>query len=217
MTDFAVARTRMVDNQIRTTDVTSHVLLSAFLSIPRENFVGDDRKALAYIDADIEVAPGRYIMEPSPLAKLLQLADIGPDDHVLEIGCATGYASALLSRLAKSVTALDNDAALTERAGTELKSLSCSNVTVMTGDLSKGYAAQAPYDVIFVNGSVDIVPAALTDQLKNGGRMVVVTGSGNASRARIFIRDGHTVSDRPAFNTSVKALPGFAREPEFVF
>jgi len=217
MTDFAAARTKMVDNQIRTTDVTSHSILSAFLSVPREEFVPENRKALAYIDTDIEVAPGRFVMEPSPLAKLLQLAEITADDHVLEVGGASGYATAILAKVAKSVTSLESDAALKDVATATLKKLDYSNVSVVSGDLTKGHVSKGPYDVIFVNGAVEEVPAALLDQLKNGGRMVVVVGSGNASRARLYVRDGHAVSDRPAFNTAVKSLPGFSRKPEFVF
>lgn len=217
MTDFTAARTKMVDNQIRTTDVTSHSILSAFLSVPREEFVDENRKALAYIDTDIEVSSGRYVMEPSPLAKLLQLAEITKEDTVLEVGCATGYATAILSNLAKSVVALESNTELKDKASSNLNRLGFTNASVVSGDLTKGHVAKAPYDVIFVNGAVEEVPAALVDQLKNGGRMVVVVGSGNASRARVYVRDGHAVSDRPAFNTAVKSLPGFARKPEFVF
>ena len=217
MTDFAAARTKMVDNQIRTTDVTSHSILSAFLSVPREEFVPENKKALAYIDTDIEVAPGRFVMEPSPLAKLLQLAEITKDDHVLEVGSGSGYSTALLATVAKSVTSLESDSDLKASSSATLERLGFKNVSVVSGDLTKGYVGKGPYDVIFVNGAVDEVPAAFLDQLKNGGRMVVVVGSGNASRARLYVRDGHAVSDRPAFNTAVKSLPGFSRKPEFVF
>lgn len=217
MTDFTAARIKMVDNQIRTTDVTSHSILSAFLSVPREEFVAENRKALAYIDTDIEVASGRYVMEPSPLAKLLQLAEITSEDSVLEVGCATGYTTAILAKIAKHVTALESNADLKAQAASNLEKLGFDNVSVVSGDLAKGHAAKGPYNVIFVNGAVEEVPDSLLDQLRAGGRLVVVVGSGNASRARVYVRDGHVVADRLAFNTAVKSLPGFERKVEFVF
>src|SRR6478609_4424928 len=145
--NFEAARTKMVDNQIRTTDVTSHTVLSAFLSVPRESFVPAKLKPLAYIDTDIALesedgAPtGRYLMEPSPLAKLLQLAAVTPEDSVLEIGCGTGYVSALLSQLAGKVVSLESDPSLATQASAALDALGCANVTVVNGDLEKGHAA----------------------------------------------------------------------------
>jgi protein-L-isoaspartate(D-aspartate) O-methyltransferase len=215
--DYALARTKMVDNQIRTTDVTSHSVLSAFLSVPREIFVPEKLRALAYIDNDIEVAPCRYVMEPSPLAKLLQLAQIRPEDKVLEIACGSGYASALLACLSTDVVALESDAGLAETAKANLAAQGFGNVSVVTGDLEKGHAAKGPYDVIFINGAVEIVPEDLFRQLKDGGRLVTVVGFGLASRAKVFLNEGGVVSERPEFNTSVKPLPGFRKVAAFVF
>lgn len=221
--DYEAAREKMVDNQIRTTDVTSHPVLRAFLEVAREDFVPEKYKPLAYIDDDIPVSldqngrPSRYLMEPSPLAKLLQLADITPDDVVLEIGCGTGYVSALLSLLASSVVALESDEDLAARATENLSRLGYDSVAVVTGDLRKGYEPEAPYDVIFIGGAVEELPTALFDQLRDGGRLVVVEGHGNASRAKLYVKDdGHT-SSRRGFNTSVKLLNGFERAEEFVF
>ena len=144
--DFAERRVKMVDGQIRTTDVTSAPLLDAMLVVPREAFVGPGQRDLAYIDEDIRIANGadgpRYLMEPSPLAKLMQLAEIGPGDSALDVGCGTGYASAILSRLAKSVVALESDPALTETAMSTLSALGCDNVAVVEGPLPEGYARQ---------------------------------------------------------------------------
>ncbi|CAN7515789.1 protein-L-isoaspartate O-methyltransferase family protein [Pararhizobium sp. LjRoot238] len=220
--NFEAARIKMVDNQIRTTDVTSHSVLSAFLSVPREEFVPAAMKPLAYIDTDIELpasgASGRrYLMEPSPLAKLLQLATISKSDKVLEIGCCTGYASAILSALAGSVVALESDATLAAEASETLARLGCSNVSVITGDLEKGHPAAAPYDVIFVDGAVETVPDSLLAQLSDGGRLVAVVGSGNASRAKLILHENGVTSERLAFNTAVKPLPGFRLAREFVF
>ncbi|RWE21176.1 MAG: protein-L-isoaspartate O-methyltransferase, partial [Mesorhizobium sp.] len=169
--DFSERRVKMVDGQVRTTDVTSAPLIEAMLSVPREAFVDAGQRDLAYIDEDIRISNGangsgpRYLMEPSPLAKLLQLAEIDASDSVLDVGCGSGYSAALLSRLARSVVALESDPALAETAKSTLSSLGCENVTVVTGPLPQGHAAKAPYNVIFVGGSVEEVAPALLDQL----------------------------------------------------
>lgn len=215
--DFEAARTKMVDNQIRTTDVTSHSILSAFLTVPREAFVPEKLKPLAYIDTDIEIAPGRYLMEASPMAKLLQLAAITKNDLVLEVGCGTGYASAVLSQVAGSVVSLESDAALAAEAATRLSTLGCDNVAVVTGDLEAGYINEAPYDLIFINGAVERVPEALLSQVRDGGRLVVVEGYGNASHAKVIARERGAYAESVFFNLSVKPLPGFRKAAEFVF
>lgn len=217
MMDFEAARTKMVENQIRTTDVTSHSVLRAFYTVPREAFVPAKAKSLAYIDTDIEVAPGRYLMEASPLAKLLQLAALTKDDVVLEVGTGSGYASAVLSLLASSVVSLEVDEALAARATETLSSLGYDNVAVVTGALEKGYAGEAPYDLIFVNGAVEEVPAALLEQLREGGRLVAVVGYGNAAQAKVLVREQGVISESVYFNASVKPLPGFLKAREFVF
>lgn len=215
--DFAALRMKMVDGQIRTTDVTSHSVLNAFSAVRREDFVPERRKPVAYIDNDVEIAPGRYLMAPSPLAKMLQLAEIRPTDHVLDLGAGTGYAAVLLGHLADSVVALESDAALLEAAKANIEAVGLPNITVVSGDLAAGCAAKAPYDVILVGGAVEDIPATLFNQLKDGGRLVAVVGRGLSSGARIFVREGGRQSERFAFNASVNMLPGFAKVPEFQF
>jgi len=219
--DFSEHRVKMVDGQIRTTDVTSAPLLEAFLNVPREKFIGNASPALAYIDEDIRVAAGpegpRYLMEPSPLARLIQLADVGATDHVLDVGCGTGYGSAILSRLARSVVALESDALLAQQATETLSALGCGNVEVVTGALRDGAASKAPYDVILVNGSIEEAPQALLDQLAEDGRMVAVEGHGNAGVARLFLKTTGVVTGRRAFNAAIKPLPGFERVRVFEF
>lgn len=215
MINYEAQRVKMVDNQVRTTDVTSHSVLSAFLTVARENFVPESAKAIAYTDADIEVAPGRYLSHASPLAKLIQLAGVSQEDKILEIGTGTGYVTALLGLLGELVLSLESDAALSAQAAANLSGY--DNVKVITGDMEKGVPADSPFDLIFINGSVEHVPQALLGQLKDGGRLVAVVGYGNASRANVFRKERGTVTAQPTFNTAVKPLPGFRKVAEFQF
>lgn len=221
--DFDVQRAMMIEGQLRTRDVTHVPLLEAMSDIPREAFVPDWRKSLAYMDEDLEIVPAgegrpaRYLMEPAPFARMVQLAEVGPSDRVLDVGCATGYSSAVLSRIAGSVVALECDSALADRAAQTLARLNCSNVSVIVGDLGQGHAKEAPYDVILFNGAVDYVPEVLVEQLAEGGRLVAIIGEGNAARAHLYVKEGGVVSSRPDFNAAVKRLPGFRKEAGFVF
>jgi protein-L-isoaspartate(D-aspartate) O-methyltransferase len=220
---YSEMRIKMVDGQIRTTDVTDAAILLAMGSVPREAFVDAKLRDLAYIDEDLEIAPAkngrpaRFLMEPSPFAKLLQLAEIAPGDRVLDIGCGTGYSSAVISNLAASVVALESDSALAGRASATLADLGHDNVTVVTGPLAEGHPANAPYDVIFVGGAVDEIPQALFAQLKERGRLVAVEGRGNAGVARFYLKDNDFVTGRRAFNAAVRPLPGFERIAAFEF
>ena len=215
--NFEDLRIKMVDNQLRTTDVTDKPLLQAFLDVPREKFVPSIRMPLAYIDDDVLVSDGRYLMQPSPFAKLAQLANIQPEDVVLDIGCVTGYSPAVLSRVARSVVAVECDAELAAQAISNLANLGFDNVVVVNAPLESGYAPEAPYDVVLFEGSVDHVPASLFDQLKNGGRLVVVEGTGNAGKSMLYVKNDGIVSGRRAFNSAVKTLPGFEKIAEFEF
>ena len=218
--DYEAARLHMVDCQLRTTDVTSHSVLSAFLSVPREAFLPDAIKPLAYVDEDMPLTGGsspRFIMEASPLAKMVQLADIGKSNVVLLVGAAEGYAAAIVSLLAGSVVALESDDALAATASTALATLGYDNVAVVTGPLEAGYASEAPYDVILLNGAAEEVPAGLLAQIRDGGRLVAVVGHGHSARATVISREGANYSTVRYFNAAVQLLPGFARTPEFVF
>ena len=136
---------------------------------------------------------------------------------VLEIGCGAGYTAALLSQLAGSVVTVECDESLAAQATATLAELGCDNVAVVVGELEKGYAAEAPYDLIFVNGAVEELPASLLGQLREGGRLVAVVGYGNAARARLYIRAGASFSFTEYFNAAVKPLPGFRKAAEFIF
>lgn len=221
--DFHEQRVKMVDGQIRTTDVTDAAVLAAMLAVPREEFVPAHWRPLAYIDEDIEIAPAgdgagaRFLMEPSPFARLVQLAAVTGGDTVLDIGCGTGYSSAVLSRIAAAVVGLESDAALAAAARDALAAHGRGNVEIVEGPLAQGHAARAPYDVVIVNGAADELPSALFDQLAEGGRLVAVIGHGHAGRATLYLKEGGLVSQRRVFNAAVMPLAEFRRQPEFEF
>lgn len=223
MIDFVELRRGMVDGQVRTNDVTDHRLISAMLEIPREQFVPPALKSFAYIDDDLMIkqasgsTPARYLTEPMILARLVQLAEVNEKDHVLDVGAGTGYSAALLSHLAQQVVALEEDAELAAMATSTLAGLGVGNVAVMQGPLVAGWAAEADYDLILINGAVEVIPPALFAQLKDGGRLVTVLGQGGAGRAMLYTKVAGVVSERVAFNAAVPALPGFKAAPAFVF
>ncbi len=222
MIDYAAARFNMVDGQLRTNKVTDPAVLDAFLTVPRELFVPAGLRGIAYVDDDIALGNGRSLIEPMVLARLLQLGAIGPQDKVLEVGCATGYATALLSRLSSSVTALESDPRLAAIARALLGQQG-SSAQVVEGKLAEGWRAGAPYDVILLNGAVAEIPPAVAEQLAEGGRLVGVVNSdgGPAGRgmgeAVLMTRAEGSLSRRAVFDAAVHALPGCGRAPSFVF
>ncbi len=217
MFDAAAARRLMVDGQVRTADVTDAALLDAMLSVPREQFLPPALAPLAYLDGDIQIAPGRALLRPMVLAKLIQAARVTLSDRVLDLGCGTGYSSAVLARLAGTVVALEEDAGLARQARESLVAAGAANVEVALGPLTAGWPAGAPYDVILLNGSAEILPDALGDQLKPGGRVVGVCGHPPAAKATIsHVIEGHLVG-RPVFDAAARLLPGFVAPPAFVF
>jgi len=222
MTDFATARRMMVDGQVRTSDVTDPRIIAAMLELARERFVSEARADMAYLDMDapvswLESRKGRYLLKPMVLAKMVRAGEVRETDHVLDVGCASGYSSALLAKLARSVVALEEDPVLANLAQANLSRMAGDKAIVVTGPLVQGWAEQAPYDVIFLNGASEIVPRALFGQLAERGRLVAVIGRAPAARAMLYRRVGDDVSGWPVFDAAAKVLPGFAAPPEFVF
>lgn len=220
MGDFSQSRIRMVDTQLRTNDVTDHRILDAMSDLPRERFVPSAKRSIAYIDQDIPVyenGAGRYLLKPHILGRLIQLADVTENDVALVVGCTTGYSVAIIASLAQSVVGLEKDEALVETASSTLVDLGIENGAVIQGELTKGCPSEGPYDVILVDGAAERLPEALTAQLKDGGRLVIIEGQGGAGMAKIYTRSGGTVSGRFAFNAAAHVLPGFERPKEFVF
>ena len=219
MTDFERARRSMIDSQIRPGGVIDLRVVAAMAEVPRERFVPEEKRAFAYIDEDLFIGTDgqgaqRYLMEPLTFARMLQLADIAPEDCVLDVGTATGYSAAVLSQLAQSVIALERDAALAEQAGASLEALGCVNVAVVTGPHEQGWHSEAPFDAIVLNGRIEERPDALLEQLAELGRLVCVFGRPHESRIRVYTRRGKAVSYIDHHDAAVPPLPGFAATAE---
>jgi protein-L-isoaspartate(D-aspartate) O-methyltransferase len=226
MIDFARRRFTMVESQIRPNEVTDPRLLAILRTLPRERFVPDRLRPLAYSDEAVEVfpaidgAPARFLLAPMVLARLVQLAAVEPHDTVLDVGCATGYSTAVLSGLGRAAIGLEPEPELAEAARDALRALGIVNAEIVEGPLADGYPQASPYDVIVLNGSVPNPPAALTSQLREGGRIAVVLASGGADRqgrAYLFVKVGGEMSGVPHFDAGARPLPGFAPELSFSF
>lgn len=218
MLEYATARRNMVESQLRTNKVTDAGLIEAFEQVPRELFLPERLRGIAYVDEDIALGNGRFAMEPMILARLLQAARPEPDDIALDLGCTTGYATAILSRLVATVVALEGEADLAAEANRTLSELEIDNAVVVEGPLTEGYPKQAPYNVIVLGGAVAEILPAIGDQLADGGRLVaVVKREPGMGRATLMQRNGGVVSSRILFDASVPMLPGFEVEPGFVF
>lgn len=217
MFDNAAARRTMVDRQIRTADVHNSDLLGAMLDVPRERFLPPVLAELAYVDGDIELGNGRALFKPMVLAKLIEAAQLGAQAHVLDVGCATGYSSAVLARLAASVVALEQDEGLTRTAEKALAAAGATNTVVVNGPLIEGWPQTAPYDFILLNGATEIIPEALGRQLKPSGRLACIFGRPPAAKATMFRPAEGRLVGRPIFDAAAALLPGFAAPPVFVF
>lgn len=221
MIDFATARRMMVDGQLRPNDVTDPRILGAMLELPRERFLPPAKAALAYLDFDIPILEGqghaRRMLKPMLLGKMIQIAGIRDTDSVLDVGCGGGYSSAVIAQLARAVVALEEDKMLALSAKDNLYALGVTNVSVEIGPLTAGYAARAPYDVIFLQGATETEPQMLFPQLRDGGRLVCIRVDGARGTVVVYRRAGDDVSGWPAFDAVASVLPGFAAVPSFVF
>ena len=216
-TDFAAARHLMVESQIKPNGVTDAAVLAALASTPREDFVPKGVRAIAYVDEDVAVGGGRFLMEPRVFAKLLQAAEVEAHELVLDIACGTGYSTAVLARLAASVVAVESDADLVATATAKLAGIGATNATVVAGDPRLGHPDQGPYDVIVIEGAVEQVPQALLDQLADDGRLLAVVRTRRQGVATLFERTAGVIGHRPLFDAGVPLLAGFELEPGFSF
>jgi protein-L-isoaspartate(D-aspartate) O-methyltransferase len=217
MDDSLKRREAMLQGQILPNRVTDERVAAAILAVPREPFLPRELRGVAYIDEDIPIGGGRYLMEPVVFARLLQAARLGRDDVVLDVGCGTGYSSAVLSHLASVVVGLECDAELIRRANANLAGLGIDNVAIVTGPLAEGCPRQAPFNVIMLNGAVEVLPEALTRQLAAGGRLLAVERRRGVGKAMRHVNLGGIIGATELFDAQVPALPGFGKPPCFVF
>jgi protein-L-isoaspartate(D-aspartate) O-methyltransferase len=207
----------MVQRQLLPNQVTNARLIAAMGEVPREAFVPENRRDIAYGDEDLELAAGRYLMEPRVFARLLQAADIAPGDVVLDVGCASGYSTAVLARLAATVVGLEADKALAADAARTLSQLSIDNAVVVEGPLAAGLPKQGPFDVIVVEGAIERRPDDLLRQLAEGGRLVAVHIQQRVGRATLWRRSGELTARRDLFDAAVRKLADFDAPAAFVF
>jgi protein-L-isoaspartate(D-aspartate) O-methyltransferase len=217
MTDFAAARRAMVDCQVRPSDVTRYAIIEAMLWAPRELFVPRSKREIAYAEAEIPLAPGRTLLPPRVFAKMIETASIGPRDLVLDVAPGTGYSTAVIARMAEAVVAVEPDRNMAGQAQALLDQLEVMNAAVAPGAAVEGDPAHGPYDVIMVNGGVMELPSGLTDQLKDGGRLVAIFMDRGVGQCRVLTRAGDALSERYAFDASAPVLEGFEKTPSFAF
>lgn len=216
MSEFATRRVMMVDTQVRPSDVTKFPIIAAMLSVPRETFVPDNKREAAYMGENLTLAPGRVVLEPRTLAKLLDALDIQPTELVLDVGCGLGYSAAVMARLAETVVAVEEDESLAADALRILSEEGVDNAVVIAGKLVEGSAKCAPYDVIVIEGGVEDIPAAILAQLKDGGRIGALFMENSVGTARIGYKAAGQISWRSVFNAAAPVLPGFAKPRSFV-
>lgn len=216
MQDFASLRTMMVDTQVRTQDVTKFNVIEAMLSVAREAYLPESLRNVAYMGENVTLDGGRVVLEPRTQGKMLDALNVQPDELVLDLGCGLGYSAAVLAHLAEAVVAVEEIAGMAEDAQTILSSQGIDNVAVIEGALAEGSAKHGPYDVICIEGGVEEIPATLTDQLKEGGRIAAIFMDGALGECRIGHKLDGKMNWRMAFNAAAPVLPGFTRQPGFV-
>jgi len=215
MTDYAALREMMVDTQVRPADVTKFPIIEAMLTVPKERFVPDGARKTAYVGANVDLGAGRVVLEPRTFAKMLDALDLQRDELVLDLGAGLGYSAAVIARLVEAVVAVEADPAMAADAQSELSEYGADNVAVVEASLTEGAAKHGPYDAIVIEGAAEQVPAALSDQLKDGGRIGCVFMEGALGVCRIGHKSAGRISWRYAFNGAAPVLPGFSLHPEF--
>ncbi|MFK5998657.1 MAG: protein-L-isoaspartate O-methyltransferase [Rhodobacterales bacterium] len=217
MTDYKMARTAMVDCQIRPSDVTKYPIIEAFLTTPRETYVPDSCRPIAYVGDHMDLGNQRSLLDPRVFAKMLDALNIQPDELVLDIGCGLGYSTAILAKLAEAVVAVESDADMVEKTTAALSQQSVDNAFVAFGDLTEGNAKNGPYDVIILQGSVGKIPTALIDQLKEGGRICTIFGDHKIGECRVGYKSNKKLSWQVVFNATAPLIKGFETKAEFKF
>jgi protein-L-isoaspartate(D-aspartate) O-methyltransferase len=217
MPDYAVQRLNMIDAQILANGVTDERLVEAFREIPRERFVPSAKRSVAYADAGIEIVQGRSLLAPRTFAKLLQFAEIQASDSVLDVGCGTGYSTAIISRVARRVVGLEQDADLVRIAIDALHSCGAQNASIVQGPLPDGNRADAPFDVIILEGAFEQTPERLLLQLADGGRLVGIFQNEAQGHAMLYLKEPGRTGHRIGFDAFAPVLAGFRQPAGFIF
>lgn len=217
MPDFAARRTMMVDTQIRPSDVTKFPVIEAMLAIPRETFLPAELVEAAYAGANVTLPGGRVLLEPRTLAKALDALDLQRGDLVLDLAVGTGYSSAVLARMVEMVIAVESDADMAQDAQANLSAIGADNAVVIAGNPALGAPAHGPYDAIIMQGGIEAFPEALSEQLKDGGRVAALFMQDAVGVVRLGVKSGGRVIWRDMFNAAAPVLPEFARAPAFTF
>jgi protein-L-isoaspartate(D-aspartate) O-methyltransferase len=219
MLDFDALRQRMVDHQLRPSEVTDHALIRAFLTVPRELFVDPAERPFAYGDLEVPMpaSPERRMMAPVPLARMIQALPRGDGIRAMIVGCGSGYSAAILERLVGSVVAVEEDPALLAIAKRCRDAVGATKVELVQGKLTEGHPAGAPYDAILIDGAVEFVPQGIIRQLKQGGFLAAIEVDERIGRAILRERIGEDDTGWPLFEAWATLLPGFQRERAFVF
>ena len=217
MNIFVEARKNMILSQLEPNNISNKKLLSAMGNIPREKFLSEKSNAQAYLDSNIEIEDGRYLVSPMIFAKMIQFANIKPNEVVLDIGCCTGYSTAIIAHLAATVVGLESNKRFIEKATELLGHLEIDNAAVVQGDLEKGYPEQGPYDVIILNGSTVNLPENILDQISDGGRVIYIEGLAPLGKAVYFEKRGKVFGKKILFDAVAPIIPGFEQNPKFQF
>ena len=206
----------MVDTQVRPAEVTRFPLIEAMLNVPRELFVPEARREASYLGENVLIGPGRVLLEPRTFGKLLETLDVQPGERVLDLGCGLGYGPAVLERLGALVVGVEDDATRAAEAAALLAAQAAANARIHHGPLPEGAPALAPFDVILIEGAVEVIPDAILAQLAEDGRIGTIFAEGELGIARIGRKESGQVHWRYAFNAGAPVLPGFGRAAAFV-
>jgi len=218
MTNVELARFNMVEQQVRPWDVLDPKILDLLESTPRENFVPDNYKNLAYADIEVPIGNGEVMLAPKHAARMLQALDITPNDTALEVGTGTGYITALLAQCCLKVYSVEIDPELSATAKQNLATLEIDNVTLETGCAVNGWDKSAPYDVTIITGSLPELPESFKQSMQRGGRLVAILGRGPVMQCVLLIRTGaNEWQEEILFETDIKPLSNTKSAAQFVF
>lgn len=211
--NYTQTRDNMVESQLRTNKIVDARLIAAFASVERERFLPLELQPIAYVDEEISLGNGRFLLEPMVFARLLQAAAIKQTDRVLVVSAGCGYGAAIVARLTTDVVALESDETLLHNPE------KLAGITVAIGALDEGCAAHAPYDVIVIEGSVADVPSTISAQLAEGGRLVTIVREDayTTGQAVLLLKQANALSQTRLFDASTPYLTGFSPKPAFVF